>query len=455
MKKISPQIALFRKRILRIALLAVIALLPAFALHAQSGKQPKRITLESFEFVGNSKTRTRVILRRLGLQLGDEISPQIIELGRQRLAHTNFFKEVSLYARPGSEKGKIVLIIEVKERKWPYFQFEGGHSELEGWYFVPASLRFDNLFGRGHRFGLKWRIGDHHNRLSLGYGTEFFDRLRFEAELFGGGTDYIHYLDGQRATHKVNSGGLALRLAGSRGLLKHVFLGLHSENYEPDDFALRQDDVKVQGADLPGSIMADLGRKELRSITLGLRLDTRDNSVYPLSGLWGAATAEITEDLDNKNAEFAKLTADARAYFPLDDTKVLAIHGKAAFVSEASPFYQRFYLGGANSLRGYADRRLTPEGWGTKLLLTNVEFRFPITRERFPYHKSSGVVFFDAGGIWQTGQVPRSEDFYSAVGVGVRVKFPVIGIVRFDFAFPINKIDENNYKFHLSLGHTF
>ncbi len=53
------------------------------------------------------------------------------------------------------------------------------------------------------------------------------------------------------------------------------------------------------------------------------------------------------------------------------------------------------------------------------------------------------------------GEDPRLEDFFASFGVGVRVKLPVIGVTRFDFSFPLNKFDENDYRVHFSLGHTF
>ena len=53
------------------------------------------------------------------------------------------------------------------------------------------------------------------------------------------------------------------------------------------------------------------------------------------------------------------------------------------------------------------------------------------------------------------GQTPDIDNFLSAVGFGYRIKLPIVGITRFDVAFPLNKVDNNNAEFHLELGHTF
>ena len=109
----------------------------------------------------------------------------------------------------------------------------------------------------------------------------------------------------------------------------------------------------------------------------------------------------------------------------------------------------------ACDLRGYGDSRLTPEGWGSKLFHASVELRIPISKNNFPYHKSSLILFYDAGGIWQPGESPDVEDMAASVGFGFRTKLPIVGITRFDFSFPLRNVDNNDFQFHLSLGHTF
>ncbi|RMF59759.1 MAG: hypothetical protein D6743_15890, partial [Calditrichaeota bacterium] len=164
---------------------------------------------------------------------------------------------------------------------------------------------------------------------------------------------------------------------------------------------------------------------------------------------------ELAHDQVGSDVNFSKITLDTRFYKRVFDKEVVAFHFKGGYASQNTPFYERFYLGGANSLRGYPDRRLTPVGWGTKLILTNTEFRFPLSTKNFPYHKSSAVLFFDAGGIWKPGQTVRIDDFYAAAGFGFRIKLPIVGVTRFDFSFPLNKIDNNDFQLHISLGHTF
>ena len=61
----------------------------------------------------------------------------------------------------------------------------------------------------------------------------------------------------------------------------------------------------------------------------------------------------------------------------------------------------------------------------------------------------SATLFLDAGSL----KVPKgAHDFTSAAGFGFRVKVPVLGLLRCDFAYPL---DHDDFRFHFALGQTF
>ncbi len=378
-------------------------------LFAQTSQGRRQLILEGFEFEGLSKTSPNVILNHMTIEPGDVLTPDVLELNQKRLAQTNFFKNVNLYTRPGSEKGRVVVIVKIKERKYPYFQFEGGRSDLDGFFFVPAGLRYDNAFGHGSRLALRWTIGDNISKLSLSYFNRFWgDRFFLDGELAAGGKNFIHYFDqgvSLMSEQTVDFGGLNLKIGGARGPFKYLFVAYRTQSYNPDDFVEDEDDNRI--TDLPASIADDLERTRIQAISLGFHADTRDNIAYPTAGFWGALTGELADKAFDSEASFSKLTLDARAFQKLFGRQVLALHLRGSYTTKAAPFYERFYLGGANSLRGYADRRLTPVGWGAKLVLAHSEFRFPLSERGFPFHKPTGLLFFDAGGIWQRARSRR------------------------------------------------
>jgi outer membrane protein insertion porin family len=423
------------------------------------GRQ-RSFVIERVKIEGASKTSHDVIRRYLTIARGDTITLdrllRQLEKDGRRLSQTNFFKEVDYFTEPGSERGMLVVVFDIQERRWPFFQFEGGHNDLDGWFFVPASLRFDNFFGRGNLIGARVVIGDRTSKLAFGYHNPraFAGRAFFDVELLGGGQDFVHYLGFNPTQQKVDFGGLRLRLGGNVGLFKHLSVGYASENYKPSsclDFL----DADSTTTDLPLQLAKDVADTRIGAISVGIRADSRDNPIYPLKGFWGALSLDFAHDLFGSERDFSKVTIDSRIFHRVSRRNVLALHLKAGYAEDPAPFYQRFFLSGANSLRGYRHRRLTPLGGGTGLFLANAEFRFPISQNDFPFHKVSGVLFFDAGGIWPSGKKPRFDDLFLSVGVGFRVKMPILGITRFDFSFPTTRIDNEDFQFHVSLGHTF
>ncbi|MGH7451796.1 MAG: POTRA domain-containing protein, partial [bacterium] len=123
-------------------------------------EQGGQLVVERIEIQGVRKTKLHVIHRYLSFRAGNVLTPEIIERDSQRLLATNFFKSVDFSAAPGSAKGKVIVNIEVQERRLPTLEFAGGYSELDGWYISPIGVRYDNLFGTGHFLGLRVIIGD-------------------------------------------------------------------------------------------------------------------------------------------------------------------------------------------------------------------------------------------------------------------------------------------------------
>ncbi|MEJ2537727.1 MAG: POTRA domain-containing protein, partial [Calditrichia bacterium] len=107
------------------------------------------LVVSSINITGNTKTQKNVILSLLDFKVGDSIDKERLGKNVARLEGSNFFKSVNVYTQPGEEKGFINVYIEIRERRWPSFQFKSGFNELDGWYISPLGIRFDNFFGHG------------------------------------------------------------------------------------------------------------------------------------------------------------------------------------------------------------------------------------------------------------------------------------------------------------------
>lgn len=154
---------------------------------------------------------------------------------------------------------------------------------------------------------------------------------------------------------------------------------------------------------------------------------------------------------------FQKVSFDIRRYFskggrkltPQDKRLTLAMRLRAGYAGGTLPFFEQFFVGGAESIRGYREDRF----WGTRMLIGSVEVRKPIAQS------ISGVVFVDYGDAWGSASqfdvtVPaleQSDTFqgHFGVGVGMRVNTP-IGHLRLDYG-----VGSEGGRTHFSMGQAF
>jgi outer membrane protein insertion porin family len=235
---------------------------------------------------------------------------------------------------------------------------------------------------------------------------------------------------------------------------------------------LRHDDVTTD--DIFSVLNFPVQNGTVTSTTLRGVEDTRDFITNPTAGWNRTATIELgTADVtqrtlqpDGSTAEegiegtFGKYVIDFRRYWGLKPHKatspierqkeripVFAARIMGGLSTGDLPFFEQFFLGGADSIRGYVEDRF----WGDKMFLISGEFRMPISSNLI------GVVFADYGGAWDPQSGLDIEDFEQSrsfegqygVGLGIRVNTP-IGPIRLDYG-----IGREGGKTHFSIGHSF
>ena len=441
-----------KKILLNISLLFTL-LAPDYLL-PQAINDKNLFTIENISIEGNKKTRSSVIFENLPFKIGDELTEQEIHAGIENLRRTSFFKVVKLQPRAGSEPGKLHLIIQVKERYFPYLQFKGGFSELNGWYLTPVSLNLDNLFGRGNFNSLELTIGDRIAGLGLNSlspdifetGLDLYFKINVQA------LQFLNYVDDQKLIHQVSRAGYFLGVRSRQNFFKHFLFGWEIYSALPDSF-MQYADSKEKYYDLPEIITRYSKEQQLTSaFSVYFDLDKRDQPYYPGRGWWMGMWLTQSDELGEAKVKFTRFIFDIRNYQNLFSNFVLASRLKLGSISASAPFYEKFYLGGPNSLRGYDDRSLSPVGGGERLVQGGLELRFPITAKKFPEHFLTGVLIFDSGANLLSGEKLNKDKFYSSYGFGFRFKLPFIKLLRMDFAYPI---EGKEGKIQFSLGHTF
>ena len=213
--------------------------------------------------------------------------------------------------------------------------------------------------------------------------------------------------------------------------------------------------------------------ERIGSYQQALVVDLRNHPIQPTLGAYAEVhTAEGTRYAGGAY-QFFSVVPDLRGYVPLPFGAVLAAHLKFGGIYGDVPATERFFSGGTNSQRGFAERKLSPFATamddmgkvtsrvpygGAGLIDTSVEARFPIATVRsMPL---GGVVFLDGGDVTETTSELSLSHLNYAAGVGLRLK-TVVGPVRADFGYRLNRTGPTDpepgstFAFHLSLGEAF
>ncbi len=399
------------------------------------------VYVERINITGNTKSSEKVLRRELRVAEGELFTQQKLVRSRQRLFNLGYFEEVNASVEPGSSPDKVIVSIDVKERATGVFSVGAGFSSLDQ-LFATIDVTQRNLFGRGQEASLRLRIGARSRLVQLGFTEPYL----FDIPLRAGFDIY----DREREFDDFTEERLGGDVRASYPLAEFVTLsGLYRlENVTITDIAEdASDELKKQIGDKLNSV-----------IELSLSRDTRDNIFEPSSGSRHAidfAFAGVGGD-----TRFVKVVGETAWFWPLPIFDwVFAARGLAGVVQgwggEEVPLFERFFLGGANSLRGQRTRSVAPRDargeviGGDKELLFSTELLIPLLqRIRF-------ALFFDAGNAYGFGQAFDPTDLRLTVGAGIRF-FSPLGPLRLDYGYNLDrKTGERSGQINFSVGSPF
>ena len=203
--------------------------------------------------------------------------------------------------------------------------------------------------------------------------------------------------------------------------------------------------------------------RSVRSVTLFLSRDTRDylTSIYdPVSGSMNTLSYEYAGGILKADSKFQRYTADSSWFINTWSNHVIAAHARAGYLnSRASDDwflrYERFLLGGIDTVRGYEDYDILPSSGnyngGNKVFYTNLEYRVPLGAQL------TGSAFFDMGQVWDEYEPNIFKDFDLKKGAGVGIRFNLLGMLaRIEWGYGFDRPEgQKGGKIHFTIGPGF
>jgi outer membrane protein insertion porin family len=409
-------------------------------------KKGKEIYFERIIISGNTRTRDKVIRRQLSVYEQEKYSGVRLKKGIQNLYRLDYFEDIKVNTVKGTSDDKMILKIDVAEKPTGFFSVGGGYSSIEN-MFAVGSVTERNLFGRGQTLQFKAEVGGTSTRYTLSFTEPWLFDIPLSA-----GADLYNW-EYEYDTYDKDSIGGRLRFG------YQIFEDVRSYLYYRYDIA----DVKNIDEDEASDDIKDLeGINVTSSITNKWTYDTRDRLFSPTKGQNHSVGIEYAGGPLGGDMAFTKYLAETGVYIPLFLGTTGFLHAEGGFVHENPggklPDYERFYLGGMNSVRGFDSEQihaLDDDGnkiGGEKYLQLNVEYIVPLVKEA----GVNGVVFFDTGAVFNSEDAIEGEAFRESAGVGVRWYSP-IGPIRVEYGWilDLKEGEDTTGRWAFSMGQAF
>lgn len=403
---------------------------------------------------GNNTTKDKVLRRELALAPGDVYDTVRVKASTQRLENLGYFSKVDANPRDTEVENRKDLVVSVEEKRTGSVTFGAGFSTVDSLLgFAEISQgNFDignwpTFRGGGQKFRARVQYGLSRQDFLISWTEPWFlDRqVSFGFDLFYNNAEFISSNYDQRRY------GAALRVGKALNQFWSVSLRYQAENIEIYDV----------DQNLPQFFQDESGSRTKSSVTATLLYDSRDNLFLTRSGEKMQLTLEGAGGPLLGDTQIWKAQLEAGKWWLLPWDLIYSLNAATGTVDgydgKDVPLFDRFFIGGNRTVRGFAFREIGPvqggeESGGLTMAYVNSEITFPIIE------RVRGAVFVDAG-INNENVFDYSIDSLGVgSGVGLRLDLP-IGPLRFDLGFPIVKenrmVDDIDMEFHFDVGYQF
>ena len=425
-----------------------------------------RFRVGRVNITGNTKTKDKVIRREIPLKPGDMFNSVELDTTKARLNNLGYFSEVQTTGSPGGSGYRDVDVL-VEEKATGSVGVGVGFSSIDSivGFVTLEQANFDlfnpwNFTGGGQRFAMSIRAGSERSEFSMSLTEPWFmdQQLALGGELFYKQSTYFSDFYEQS-----NFGGaISLRKPlGARGSIRGEYR-LENINIDSD---VDSNDYSGNGDDSALS-QENIGGDYLRSaLAVNYLYDTRDSGIQPRSGHKVDVGLTLAGTAFGGDVNTLTFSAQGQKHWNLKWDSIVSVSGELAFVDSTNgddvPIFERMFLGGGRTLRGFEFRDIGPRDTGftdevfggNSLGYVSLEYTVPIIET------IRAAVFTDTGFVNADSWDLSPNDIYSNVGIGLRLKLPISPLpLALDYAIPLSSPDQEADKggqFNFSLQYNY
>jgi outer membrane protein insertion porin family len=448
------------------------------------------VYIERIHIRGNTKTRDAVIRREFRLSEGDLYNQSKLADGKALVTQLGYFERVDVSEEEGTARDQMVINVEVAEKPTGTFQVGAGFSSLES-FIITAQIQQQNLFGRGQSLGLNLQVSGIRQQIDLNFvepwflGSEWslgfgvFKRVRnfrdFRQDSTGGNVTTGHPLFNPRfrlfLQYEIENVVISQprgNLLGVGGQLQNAFSNIFIAHAFRDGIT--------------------------SSIRFTLNWDSRDNRLATTGGIYTNYSVQVADQYLGSDNTFVRQTAFSRFYKKVFGPVVFKVNAEMGLITSRKivPVFERFYLGGIYTIRGYRLQSVGPQAGmasagdpnlpviaqgrpigGDFQAFYNIEFEFPLIEAV----GIRAVLFTDGGNAWnlfafrdsfghcQAPLAPLADRSSQPCGINGFLRYSVgfglrwfspLGPLRFEWGIPIRRRPQDApIRFQFTIGQSF
>ena len=416
-----------------------------------------KYNVESIVIEGNVKTKSIVIVRELVLGPGDVFDTVRMKISKLRLENTRFFDDVETGSQDTNIPGRRNLRVSVKEGRTGSLTFGVGYSTLERTtaYVELSQSNFDlfnarSLFqGDGEKFRIRLQVGSVSNEALINYEKPWL----FERNLTLGFSIY------RQVSEYISNYYSQVNLGAQVYLRKHLFELIDAQL----SYTYQVIEIRDVSASASSVIQSAQGNNNESSVSLQLQRDTRDKILNTTTGNSIILNTSLAGGPFGGENNYYSVEFRGSQFFELFKAQQQVIsliaRGGVKFTygnTRALPYYDGWYLGGPDDLRGFAFHEVSPRDQygepigGKTYALYSVEYSLDIVSPiRF-------AAFYDAGFV-NSGSLDFSpHNLSDDLGVGVRL-FVMGAPLDLDYGIPLRgqPLSKQGGQFNFSFGTRF